>query len=67
MSVYENGFIVKTTEPDAAGLQEQFGVSCFAGFYSHRACYFEKDTKKKKRCGQGSIFINYIVDFSSQK
>lgn len=47
MSVYENGFIVKTTEPDAAGLQEQFGVSCFAGFYSHRTCYFKKDTKKK--------------------
>lgn len=46
MPVYENSFIVKTTKPDAAGLQEQFGVSRFAGFYSHRACYFKKDTKK---------------------
>lgn len=66
MPVYENGFSAKTTELDAAGLQEQFGVSRFAGFYSHRACYFKKDTQKK-RCGQDCIFINYIVDFSSQK
>lgn len=35
MPVCENSLIVKIlSEPDAAGLQEQFGVSRFAGFYS---------------------------------
>lgn len=64
MHVCENALIAKLlSELDAAGLQEQFGVSRFAGFYSHGASYL----KKHRRCRQGSIFINYTVDFSSQK
>lgn len=46
MRVCENGLIVKLlSKLDAAGLPEQFGVSRFAGFYSHTACYFKKGSK----------------------